>query len=882
MAKYVCEMCGCEDVSKENGGYVCSVCGYKSVPDINNGNDEAQTEAQRLKRERQEKLEQIKRETQKKKAKIVATICFAAFVALFLILFLTNTLIIPATKFNKAISLMEKGKYSEARTMLFELDGFGSSENKLAILNAIRTIESGEYDAAIKKVLAASEDINVKYNLNGGTSSKGDNFTYSTSSDYSSLLTPQKEGYRFVEWKLSGYSYSKENSLELVLDAVWSDGYFITYKLDGGTATNPTEYHKDGDAITLNNPTQKGYTFIGWTGTDLTDLTMNVTIPAGSYGDREYTANWEAHGRITYNLDGGKATNISEYTFLDDDFTLNNPTRKGYTFIGWTGTDLNGLTMTVTILTGSHGNREFTANWQPNKYTFTLNANGGTVSSSSIFADYNASYTLPTPTRDYYTFEGWYDGTKKYADGTWREANNVTLTAKWTPISYTITYNLSGGTNSSQNAKNFTVESSRISLKDPTRKGYKFLGWYKDSSYSNKVTEIVSGSHENISLYAKWEIINYTITYSLNGGTVSGTIETTFTVNDLPLQLPTPSKTGYVFLNWSVDSVDGTSIETITSLNNISIVANYMMEGLSLELSRDKTYYTVNYSGAATHVEISSYYQGKPVKKIAGFRESLTLESITIPNTIEVIEEYCFYGCVSLASIVIPDSVTVIDSFAFYGCSNLKSLTIGKGLKSIGSYAFEDTEITDLYLNDLASWLNVEFDFLSSHPFDGYSSSKRNLYITGKLTTNLIIPDGVTSIGSDAFNNCTGITSVSIPDSVASIGSGAFSGCDNLTSVSIGSGVTSIGMYAFYDCENLTNVNIPNSVTNIGSRAFYFCENLKKVIIPASVKTIGDYAFSGYYGLEVYCRISTKPIGWNSSWIESSYGGKVVWGYTGD
>ena len=70
MAKYVCEMCGCEDVSKENGGYVCSVCGYKSVPDINNGNGEAQTEAQRLKRERQEKLEQIKRETQKKKAKI--------------------------------------------------------------------------------------------------------------------------------------------------------------------------------------------------------------------------------------------------------------------------------------------------------------------------------------------------------------------------------------------------------------------------------------------------------------------------------------------------------------------------------------------------------------------------------------------------------------------------------------------------------------------------------------------------------------------------------------------------------------------------------------------------------------------------------------------
>ncbi|MBQ9415834.1 MAG: InlB B-repeat-containing protein [Clostridia bacterium] len=138
-------------------------------------------------------------------------------------------------------------------------------------------------------------------------------------------------------------------------------------------------------------------------------------------------------------------------------------------------------------MSGSYGDREYTANWKPNEYTFTLNANGGTVSSFSISANYNASYTLPTPTRDYYTFAGWYDGTKKYENGTWDKASNVTLTAKWTPVSYTITYNLSGGTNSSQNVKDFTVESSKISLKDPTRTGYKFVGWYKESSYSNKV-----------------------------------------------------------------------------------------------------------------------------------------------------------------------------------------------------------------------------------------------------------------------------------------------------------------------------------------------------------------------------------------------------------
>ena len=102
----------------------------------------------------------------------------------------------------------------------------------------------------------------------------------------------------------------------------------------------------------------------------------------------------------------------------------------------------------------------------------------------------------------------------------------------------------------------------------------------------------------------------------------------------------------------------------------------------------------------------------------------------------------------------------------------------------------------------------------------------------------------VTSIGNNAFQNCTGLTSVSIANSVTNIGNFAFVACSNLTSVTISNSVTNIGNHAFRSCTNLTAVTIPNSVTNIGNNAFQYCTGLTAVTIPNSVTSIGDYAFN--------------------------------------
>ena len=115
--------------------------------------------------------------------------------------------------------------------------------------------------------------------------------------------------------------------------------------------------------------------------------------------------------------------------------------------------------------------------------------------------------------------------------------------------------------------------------------------------------------------------------------------------------------------------------------------------------------------------------------------------------------------------------------------------------------------------------------------------------------TSIEIPNSVTNIGLEAFSDCTGLTSIEIPNSVTNIGDAAFSGCTGLTSIEIPNSVTDIGDEAFADCTGLTSIEIPNSVTNIEFKAFYGCTGLTSIEIPNSVTSIRCFAFFGCTGL---------------------------------
>ena len=162
-----------------------------------------------------------------------------------------------------------------------------------------------------------------------------------------------------------------------------------------------------------------------------------------------------------------------------------------------------------------------------------------------------------------------------------------------------------------------------------------------------------------------------------------------------------------------------------------------------------------------------------------------------------------------------------------------------------------------IYYNYINNGTELEVTFRGSKS-DSYSNEYQGNVAIPEEVTYMNRTRKVTSIGSNAFYDCKGLTSVTIPNSVTSIGNGAFAGCYGLTSVTIPNSVTSIGDSAFSGCYGLTSVTIPNSVTSIGNYAFYGCSGLTSVTIPNSVTSIGNYAFY-YMKLSVVVSLIENP-----------------------
>ena len=207
-------------------------------------------------------------------------------------------------------------------------------------------------------------------------------------------------------------------------------------------------------------------------------------------------------------------------------------------------------------------------------------------------------------------------------------------------------------------------------------------------------------------------------------------------------------------------------------------------------------------------------------------------------------------------SVVIPEEVTYMDNTykvtsigfgAFFKCAGLTSIAIPRSVTKIGTYAFMDcTGLQKVIVPDIAAWCNIIFPAIDGNP----------LYLAHHLYSDenteikdLVIPDGVTSIGYYAFTGCSGLTSLTIPNGITEIGNYVFDGCSGLTSLIIPNSVLDIGSSTFRVCSGLTSLTLGNSVRNIGSSAFRDCSGLSSVTLPNSVQAISSWAFDGCTGL---------------------------------
>ena len=424
--------------------------------------------------------------------------------------------------------------------------------------------------------------------------------------DNITLPDASRDGYTFNGWykevgltnKVGNAGDPYKSTETTTLYAKWDVvTYHITYDLNGGTADTIDNYDVEDGDITLPQPTKPGYTFDGWTGDNGNTPEKEVTIPAGSTGNKDYTANYTANKftvKFNKNATDATGTMVDQEFIYDAEQTLNENkfTRTGYHFTGWnrkengTGDSYTDKQQHVKNLATS-GTVNLYAQWEKNQYTLKVKPNGGKWNTeeedTEITQDYESTINLgnATPKVSQYTVTLNGNG---YAAANGSVTANVT--SSWTlegAGSLTGTTYKFGAGNATVTA-NYTTESKK--LPTPEREGYGFTGWYKDSACTTKIAD---GGKEytptkNETLFAGWKAGVYTVTYNYayNGGTnASKTSDTVSYGENIDLSVTAEKIVDgdtWTFVGWAKDAdKDGhTGLSSLTmGTSSVTLYAIY-------------------------------------------------------------------------------------------------------------------------------------------------------------------------------------------------------------------------------------------------------------------------------------------------------------------
>lgn len=384
----------------------------------------------------------------------------------------------------------------------------------------------------------------------------------------------------------------------------------VTFEENGGSAvTDITGLSYNATITAPAAPTKTGYTFAGWYkdencttqwdfGSDT--VTEDITLYA------KWTANTDTPYTVKHwqqNMKGGSEQNDTNYTLADTE----NLTGTTDTSVTPAVKHYDGFTApgAQTVSIAADGSTEVNYYYTRNSYAVTLTAGSGIASVSGDGTyQYGASVTISAAVSNGYAWDKWSDGNTEQNRTFSMDAENMTLTAQATPISYTITYHLDGGTDSG-NPTTYTVESEAITLNNPTRTGYTFAGWTgTDITGTSSTVTIPKGSTGDRTYTATWTANTYAINYAGMDDAQHGENHPTTHTYDTDTPVPNPTKDGYTFAGWLVngagDAVKDLTLSGTGYTANITLTAQWTLDTPAVDLTADKNSVTYGETIALT------------------------------------------------------------------------------------------------------------------------------------------------------------------------------------------------------------------------------------------------------------------------------------------
>lgn len=579
---------------------------------------------------------------------------------------------------------------------------------------AIRNASIAAASAAVAGVLTGcslygNDTYTVKFNTVGGSSVESQKIVWGEK--INNPASPTKEGYTFDGWYLDANYKTKVDEVNYVVEgdveffAKWKiNSYTITFATNGGEEIDPITKNYNS-TISIDDPEREGYIFDGWYLDAALTKPFDMVIPSS---DTTVYAKWIAcELTITFDKNSEEAVGEMEIQTIKTNATLNQLSsntfkREGYTFKGWAITPEGEVAYqeneTISLV---NQNKEITlyAVWEANDYTVSFIANNEEF--ATFTGDYRSQFTLPTntPTRNGYTFVNWgtykltedekFKGEKQYfsnvgtekdpiyelisvvdgadvAAGLYYEIveytnrdiplNGLKLYAIFTKNTYTITFNTNGGSVVSNISKLYGEEITKPA--SPTKEGYTFKGWFTsqgqtNDDWGNEYIVFSTMPSNSFTLYAKWEVNNYALSFNSNGGSEISPLNKAF---GSEITLPSPTRTGYTFKGWAT-SLEG---EVIYSPNSKYTITSAPQVLHAVWEANTNTKYIVNHYGANL---AGGGYSPILSENLEGTTDERT--SVEYVSTLDKTSP--FYGFEGVNAItqekIKPDGTTIINLF---------------------------------------------------------------------------------------------------------------------------------------------------------------------------------------------------------------------------